>query len=133
MESSDFICVHQGKNDSQLKKKDQLESKVKRKLDFFPVTILVIGDFLTSHLCLRNKSGQFPMDSAWIGQYIRKQSFHSDSWTWQLCLGVKSNCTANNALVDDSIPHLGLFTHWNFSLLSAFSSIINRIILMIGA
>ena len=73
------------------------------------------------------------MDSAWIGQYIRKQSFHSDSWTWQLCLGVKSNCTANNALVDDSIPHLGLFTHWNFSLLSAFSSIINRIILMIGA
>lgn len=56
MESGDFICVHQGKNDSQLKKKDQLESKVKIKLDFFPVTILVIGNFWMSHLCLRNKS-----------------------------------------------------------------------------
>lgn len=69
-------------------------------------------------------TSQFPIDSACVGQYLRKQSFNSDSWTWQLCFGVKSNHRAKNSFVD-SIPHLGLVALWNFSLLSAFSSVIN--------
>ena len=77
-------------------------------------------------------TGQFPTDSTWIGLYLRKQAFNSDSWTWLLGLGVTSKHRAKNYLVD-SILHLDLVMHWNFSRLSTFSSIINWIILTICA
>lgn len=51
---------------------------------------------------------------------------YSDSWTWWLCLGVKNHHRAKHFWVD-SIPYSDLVMHWNFSLLSAFPSIITKL------
>lgn len=62
-----------------------------------------------------------------LGNAVPQEAvLYSDSGTWWLCLGVKNNHRAKHSLVD-SIPYSDLVMHWNYSLLSAFPSIITKL------